>query len=151
MPLSVLQIYQNTCVSLSNSHADLVAVCTQLASCDLHTDMFDFVCSDDIKLGCKDPMTFSFFCKLKGLPSYIWRVFLLPSLLHSVTFHSSISPVFPPERRWNFDSKKRDSIVLCIIWKTPCEMSCEILIFTVSNVDNTVDRSRKGWLADLWR
>lgn len=46
--LSVLHMYQNICVSLSNLHADLIAVyatcsvCMHLASCGLHMDMFDF-------------------------------------------------------------------------------------------------------------
>lgn len=107
--------------------------------------------ADDIKLGCKDPRTFSFFCRIKGLPCYIWHGFLLPSLLHSVMFHSSVSPVFPPWRRRNFNSKKMGSIVLCIIWKTPCGMNCAILIFIISNADNRIDLSRKDWLADYWR
>lgn len=46
--LSVLHMYQNICASLSNLHADLIAVyatcsvCMHLASCGLHMDVFDF-------------------------------------------------------------------------------------------------------------
>lgn len=152
--LPVLHINQSPCVRLRSLSWSCSLLTQPVPSAQVwpplgYTDVADFVHSASwYQIRLQTPKNLLFFCRIKGLPCYIWRGFLLPSVLHSVVFHSSISPVFPPWRRRNFNSKKMDSIVLCIIWKTPCGMNCAILIFIISNADNRVDLSRKDWLAD---